>query len=138
MDLRSILSCIISSLVMFTLSYFWHGIFFNDLSRLSYPITIFYIFAPIAYVFISIIVITVFRLDIVGFISNNILLQGFISGVICGFFIYVVTVIIGVSFSKVMTMKNILVDVLWQMLEQGVGGIAASFVYILIPNSSSD
>lgn len=121
---------------MFGISYLWHGVFLNDLSRLSYSLNVYFIFAPIAYIAISLIVVAVHRLDLMNVISKNVLVQGFLSGVLCGFFIYVITVVVGISFAKNLTLANIVVDSLWQMLEQGIGGIVVSLVYVFTLDSS--
>jgi hypothetical protein len=42
-----------------------------------------------------------------------------------GFFVYLVIFVLGISFAK-HGMVHVLVDVLWQMFEQGVGGLAVS------------
>lgn len=135
-NFRFVLSCIVASAVMLGVSWFWHGVFLNDLSKLKYSVNIFYVFAPIAYVIIGFVVVTVHRLDRMRFISGNVLMQGFLSGVVCGFFIYIISIVVGISFVSSITWKNVMIDLPWQMFEQGLGGLAVSFVYVFVRDSS--
>ena len=57
-------------------------------------------------------------------------LKGFLMGVALGFFIYLIAFVLGVSFKGSGT-QHIVVDFLWQMIEQGIGGGVVGTVYML-------
>jgi len=57
-------------------------------------------------------------------------LKGSLMGMALGFFIYLIAFVFGVSF-KGSGFQHIVVDFIWQMIEQGVGGSVVSAVYLL-------
>ena len=126
------LSWILSSLVMFSLSYLWHGIFLNDFARLSYPKEIFLTGSIITYLILGFLITKIFLMPFPKSIAKNPLLRGVISGVLLGCATYIVSLVVGVSFSTTLTPKYILFDMLWQTLEQTCGGITVAIVYISI------
>jgi hypothetical protein len=56
--------------------------------------------------------------------------KGVTIGALMGFFIYLVAFVFGVSFNAG-GLKYIVVDFLWQMVEQGVGGAVIGFLFSL-------
>jgi hypothetical protein len=112
----------------------WHGVILYDIDRLNYPREVYMIGASIVYLLIGLLVSWAYSLKFIQLLTKNPFLKGIISGGLCGFFIYLTCIIVGISFSKVMTMKYILVDVSWQMLEQAAGGIAVALVHFYIPD----
>ena len=92
---RFFISWLLSSLLMFLLSYVWHGIFLTDLSRLSYPKALFLFFAAIVYLMIG-------------------------------------------SFSTGSKLENMILDITWQLIEQGMGGLVVGIVRLLIFEPSID
>jgi len=129
---RFFLSWILSSLVMFSLSYLWHGIFLNDLERLSYPKEIFLTGSIITYLILGFLVTKIYLMKFPKQISRKPLVRGIISGALLGTSTYIVALVIGVSFSNELTPQYILFDLLWQTVEQTFGGITVAFVYIWI------
>ncbi len=129
---RFFLSWILSSLIMFGLSYVWHGVVLNDFERLSYPKEIYLTGSVITYLILGFLVTQLFLMRFPKNIARKPLLRGIISGVLLGIAIYVVSLVIGVSFSSALTTKYILFDLLWQTFEQMCGGITVAFVYISI------
>ena len=129
---RFFLAWILSSLIMFGLSYVWHGVFLNDFERLSYPKEIFLTGSVITYLILGFLVTQLFLMKFPRNIEKKPLLRGIIAGVLLGIATYVVSLVIGVSFSSSLTTKYILFDMLWQSIEQMCGGITVAFVYISI------
>ena len=129
---RFFLSWLLSSLVMFGLSYVWHGVFLNDFERLSYPKEIFLTGSVITYLILGFLVTQIFLMKFPKSIARKPLTRGIISGVLLGIATYVVALVIGVSFSTTLTTEYILFDLLWQAVEQMAGGITVAFVYISI------
>ena len=117
---------------MFSLSYLWHGVFLNDIVRLSYPLGIFMTSSIVAYLILGFLLTKIFLLKFHKHISERPFLKGLISGAILGMVSYLFTLAIGVSFSSSLTTKYILMDILWQIIEQSAGGITVAIVYVWI------
>lgn len=126
---RFFLSWVLSSLVMFGMSYVWHGIILNDFSRLTYPKELFLTFSSITYLILGFLVTNIFLMKFPKNIAKKPLTRGIISGLLLGIATYVVTLVVGVSF---ITTDHILFDISWQAVEQMCGGITVAFVYISI------
>ena len=130
---RFFISWIASSIVMFALSYMWHGVFLTDFSRLSYPISIFLVFAAFVYLIIGF--ITAKAIDI-KLLENKFkrkpLLKGLVTGAAFGFTLFVITYVVGVSFSTGSKLENLLLDGCWQTIEQGIGGIVVGITHFFI------
>ena len=129
---RFSLSWLLSALIMFGLSYLWHGVFLNDFARLSYPKELFLTCAVITYLILGFLVTQIYLMRFPKGIAKKPLLRGIISGILLGIATYVVSLVVGVSFSSTLTTEYILFDVLWQAAEQMFGGITVAFVYISI------
>jgi hypothetical protein len=129
---RFFLSWLFSSIVMFLLSYLWHGIILNDLQRLNYPIEIFLTGAVFTYLLLGFLLTKIYLMKFPPAIAKKPLLRGIISGALLGMTTYVVAMVVGVSFSTQLKPEYILFDLLWQTTEQTFGGITVAFVYIWI------
>lgn len=121
---------------MFLLSYLLHGVFLNDLQRLSYPLGIFLTGASVVYLLLGFVLAKIYQLIPMHIstkkISHKPILRGIISGVALGFFVYLTALIIGVSFNTSPTALQILFDLSWQIAEQTAGGITVGIVYIWV------
>ena len=51
-------------------------------------------------------------------------------GIALGFFIYLIAFVFGISFKGSGT-EHVIVDFIWQMIEQGIGGGVIGFVYAM-------
>jgi len=130
---RFFISWISTSIVMFILSYAWHGIFLTDYSRLTYPKGVFLTCAAIVYLIIGFVVskaIDVKQLE--KSFKRKPIIRGAISGAACGFMFFLIATVVGVSFSTGSKMENLLLDVCWQILEQTVGGLVVGIVHIFV------
>lgn len=129
---RFFLAWILSAIVMFLLSYLWHGVFLNDLQRLSYPKEIFLTGSIITYLILGFLVTKIYLMNFPKSIAKKPLIRGLISGALLGVCAYIVSLVIGVSFNSQLTLEYILFDLLWQTIEQTCGGISVAFIYIWI------
>lgn len=50
---RFMIAWICTTLVMFGLSYLWHGLFLNDYNLISYSKVVYFSFATVAYIFVG-------------------------------------------------------------------------------------
>lgn len=119
---------IASTLVMYALSFLWHGIALNDLRELRIPMFMYVVLSAVVYMLIGLGQTFCMHLAIqhhlIG-IRQGFPFKGLLFGAVFGFLVYLIAFIFGMSFvdGKVM---HILVDVLWQMVEQGMGGLLVS------------
>ena len=135
---RFLISWIASSIVMFGISYIWHGIFLTDFSRLSYPKEIFLFFAVFVYLVIGFVSAKAIDIKLLeSRFKRKPILKGLISGACLGFTLFVMTYVIGVSFSTGSKIENLLLDGIWQTIEQGVGGVVVGLAHFFVFDSSA-
>lgn len=129
---RFLIGWIVSSVVMFGLSYCWHGIVLNDYKLSNYPIGIYLIAASIAYIFIGFLVSRAFLLKFFDKISHHPLLRGPAIGFACGLLVYIIATVVHVNFTKELDIKYLVLDITWQGIEQAVGGLVIGIVYMTV------
>ena len=135
---RFFISWIASSIAMFALSYIWHGVFLTDFSRLSYPKEIFLVFAVFVYLIIGFISAKAIDVKLLETrFKRKPLLKGLVSGACLGFTLFIITSVIGVSFSTGSKIENLLLDGCWQTIEQGVGGLVVGIAHFFVFDSSA-
>lgn len=133
---KFIISWIFCSVVMFILSYLWHGLLLNDFKMLNYPLSLFLLFASVVYLVAGAFVAKVYTLEIFSRFTKHPFLKGLLSGSVCGILLYLISLVIGVSFSRNVTMQYMLIDVTWQMIEQGLGGLVVGVVHAFVWDDS--
>ena len=117
-----------STVVMYLASFLWHGVALTDLQELAIPRTLYFVLAAMVYLVIGLaLTIGIHKAIEYEWVS---LKHGFpflsaVCGAAVGFFVYLVIFVLGMSFAK-NGMVHVLVDVFWQMFEQGLGGLAVS------------
>ncbi len=118
---------------MFLLSYVWHGIFLTDFSRLSYPKELFLIFAVFVYLIIGFVVAK--AID-VKFLQDHFkrkpVIKGLVAGAALGSVFFLVSTVVGVSFSTGSKLENLLLDVCWQVIEQSAGGAVVGLAHFFV------
>jgi hypothetical protein len=124
---RFFVAWIFSAIAMMGLSLFWHGIVLNDLIYIPKPHALFYALAFLAYTVIGFALTFVFTYLSMGI---GIKMKGSLMGLAMGFFIYLVAFVLGISFKGNGT-EHVVVDFMWQMIEQGLGGGVIGSVYML-------
>ena len=133
---RFFISWVFSAIVMFGLSYLWHGWLLYDLKKVSH-LNLFLSFAAIAYLIIGAFVARVYTIEYFKNLTRHLFLRGLIVGAVCGFVIFVITIVTGVSFVKNETSSAfIFVDMTWQIIEQAVGGFAVGVVHAFVWDDS--
>lgn len=123
-----LLPTLLSAAVMYLVSWLWHGLALTDLEELTIPTTLYFVLAGIVYLVLGLGL--TFGIHIAIEHEWISLKRGFpwtssLAGAALGFFVYLVIFVMGMSFTK-SGMVHVVVDVLWQMLEQGLGGLAVS------------
>ncbi|MDQ3047827.1 MAG: hypothetical protein M3R27_09795 [Bacteroidota bacterium] len=118
---------------MFMLSYIWHGIFLTDFSRISYPKEVYLVCAAIVYLIIGFVVAKAIDVKILDkAFKRKPIGRGAIAGLACGFMFFLIATVVGVSFSTGSTLENLLLDVIWQMVEQSAGGAVVGIVHFFV------
>ncbi len=123
-----VLPWLLSSVVMFGLSFVWHGLVLSDLQELKIPQALYHVLAAIVYLVLGL-GITVATHKAVQY--EWISLKGafpfmvMLLAAAIGFFVYLLIFVLGMSFAK-HGLMHVVVDILWQMFEQGIGGLAVS------------
>jgi hypothetical protein len=123
------ISWIVSSIYMYGISFVWHGIILNDLARLTYPKNLFLLLAAIAYMGFG------FALAVaINYININKtkISRGLIFGIPLGVFVYLIAFVFGISFNSRPNMMHVAMDLTWQVIEQGTGGLVAGLVFRLV------
>lgn len=120
---RLAISVLLGALVMFFLSYTWHGVLLNDFKFLQYDRNIFLGLLALLYLFIS------------GGISFVLMLykpeeyksfKHISIGIIVGFIINLIIFVLGLSLAGKGLANNV-INFTWQMFEQGFGALIISF-----------
>lgn len=125
---RFLLPWIGSTLLMFGLSCLWHGVALNDLREVRTPLPLYFTLSALVYVLIGLGMTVVMHQAIAHDwikIRHGFPLMGMLMGAIFGFVVFLIAFIFGMSFTDKQAI-HIVVDVLWQMLEQGLGGLTIS------------
>lgn len=124
------LAWLTSALIMLGASYLWHGVILNDIERLNYPKEIYLTGSIITYLILGFVLTKIYLMKFTRPISKRPMLRGIISGASLGIVAYILSLVIGVSFSSSLTIKNILFDMTWQTTEQIIGGIVVGMAYV--------
>ncbi len=122
---RFFLACLLSALVMMALSYAWHGLLLTDLKHIPSPRSLFMAFAAMAYLAIALLISVVYVI-----VRHHLQwrLNPLLIGALCGFCIYLIAFVFGISFKGSGT-EHLLLDFSWQMLEQALGAGVVALVY---------
>jgi hypothetical protein len=125
-DRKFFISWLVCFIVMYGLSYAWHGIVLNDFIKISYPKDVFLLIAGLVYFTIALL-ITVLTYMFKK-IKDSFRYGAFI-GAGAGVLIYAIAFLLGISFNAVIDIKLIAFDLAWQTFEQGFGGLICGWVY---------
>ena len=129
---RFFISWILSSILMYVAFYLWHGIFLNDLKRISFSKPLFLSLAALVYLVISFILYKTFESKLFQHHFLNPVFRGLISGVLIGFILFAIVTVLGISFAKDINMTYLAVDCGWQVIEQLIGGFIIGFMKLVI------
>ena len=117
---------------MYVAFYFWHGVFLNDLNRISFSKVIFLSLAALVYLVISFVLYRTYESKFLFKYIPQPLLRGVVSGFIIGFILFSLVTVLGISFSKNINFTYIIADCAWQIAEQVIGGVIIGFGKIFI------
>ncbi len=131
LGLRFFLSWLLTSVVMFTLFYVWHGIFLNDFKRIQFPLIWFVTFAAFTYLILGAATYILFESSLLKKIKN-LFLRGVICGVVLGFTIFMVASIVNISLTRHLSMEHLMIDCVWQMTEQVLGSMVVVILKLAI------
>lgn len=126
------LGWIFSSIVMFALSYLWHGVILNDYKLISYPMGIYLVSAGVVYFVIGFLLNRIFIAEFLDRYAEKALPRGLLTGLGLGLIVYMVALVVGVTFTKGLEVKYLMLDVIWQTVEQCVGGLVVALVYMFV------
>lgn len=112
--------------LMFCLSYVWHGVLLNDYSNIRIPMWLYFSLSAFVYLIIGIVLNFLYRYTQI----REMRYRGLLIGASLGFFIYMIAFVLGVSFSQ-SSAPHIVVDFIWQMMEQGIGGASLGLMFSL-------
>ena len=97
---RFYLSWILAAVLMYIAFYFWHGIFLNDLNRISFSKVLFLGLAALVYLVISFILYKTYESKILEKHIYHPVFRGVVSGFIVGFVLFALVTVLGISFTK--------------------------------------
>lgn len=123
---------ILSSMLMFGLSYLWHGVILNDYALISYPLGIYLFSAGVVYLVIGFLLNRIFIAEFLDRYSTKAVPRGLLAGVGLGVIVYMLALVVGVTFTKGLDLKYLVLDVMWQAIEQCAGGLVVGLVYMLV------
>ena len=129
---RFYLSWILAAVLMYVAFYFWHGVFLNDLNRISFSKVIFLSLAALVYLVISFVVYKTYESKFLGRYVSQPLFRGVVSGFLIGFILFSIVTVLGISFTKNINFTYIIADCAWQIAEQIIGGLIIGFGKIFI------
>ncbi|MBC7696636.1 MAG: hypothetical protein H7141_14460 [Burkholderiales bacterium] len=117
---------------MYVAFYFWHGVFLNDLNRISFSKVLFLSLAALVYLVISFILYRTFESRLLQKHIAQPVLRGLVSGVFIGFILFALVTVLGISFTKNINITYIMADCVWQIVEQIIGGLIIGFCKVII------
>ena len=129
--LRFYLSWLLSSVVMFTLFYVWHGVFLNDFKRIQFPLFWFQMFAAFTYLLFGIALYFIFESHLLKKL-RNVFVRGVVAGFSLGFTAFMVASIVNISLTRHLSMQHLMIDCIWQMVEQIIGAMVIVLLKLVI------
>jgi hypothetical protein len=130
--LRFYISWILSAVVMYAAFYVWHGLFLNDLSRISFSKVLFLFLAALVYLVISFILYRTYESRFLLKFFYPPFIRGIAAGFIVGFVLFAITTVLGISFTKNLSFTYVVADCAWQISEQMIGGVIIGLGKIII------
>lgn len=133
---KFVISWFASAIVMFVFSYIWHGVMLNDVNMIRYPFGLFLLFASIVYLVAGALVAKVYTLEFFSRFAKHPFIKGLLVGALCGILLYIISIVVGVSYTKTLSREYMLIDITWQMIEQAIGGFVVGVVHVFVWDDS--
>ncbi len=131
-SVRFYISWIVAAIFMYSAFYGWHGLFLNDLTRISFSKPLFLGLAALVYLVISVVLYRIYESKLLAKYIHSAMLRGVVAGFGLGFILFSVVTVLGISFTKNVTMEYIIADFAWQISEQMLGGVVIGLGKVLI------
>jgi len=128
---RFYISWLLAAVVMYLLFYSWHGIFLNDFKKVNFPFEWLIVFTAVAYFVISFLLFAVYESRPMKNIYNF-FVRGVAAGALTGFIIFIVSIVVTISISRHLSPKHLMLDCIWQICEQIVGGLVLATVKVFV------
>lgn len=129
---RFFISCLLSSVLMYGISYLWHGVILNDYVIMNFPKGIFLTAAAFVYLFIGVLVSRAFLFPQLDKISRHPLARGPIAGALVGLLMFMIVMVVGAAFTRSSGLQDIVLNLGWQVVEQAFGGFFVGLVYMFV------
>ena len=129
---RFYVSWILAAVLMYAAFYFWHGIFLNDLNRISFSKTLFLGLAALVYLVISFLLYRTYESKLLSKHISHAIFRGVVSGFILGFVLFALVTVLGISLTKNVNITYIVADCVWQIAEQLIGGLIMGLGKLII------
>lgn len=129
---RFFVSWIIAAVLMYVAFYFWHGVFLNDLNRISFSKALFLGLAALVYLVISFLLYRTYESKLLSKYIPHAIFRGVISGFMIGFVLFALVTVLGISFTKNVNFTYIIADCAWQIAEQVIGGVIIGLGKLII------
>ncbi len=136
-----LMSWLISSVGMFILSYIWHGYVLLDFFKNGTPTGLSLFYKILIYLVIGFIITWLFNLRIFKeFLKYSPSLKGIIIGVLVGIVVFSISTFKSISYNVSLSHQYLLLNFLWQVFEQAMGGLLVGVVYYFLfdPESTSE
>ena len=116
---------------MYSAFYSFH-LFLGDFEKINYPKTVFFVAVAITYLFVSFLLYKIFHFKFYKKLVSNVFLRGIGAGVLLGVLLYAVSLVLRVSFTTKMSLKHMMFDCTWQIIEQSIGGVVIALGQLFI------
>lgn len=110
---------------MMALSYAWHGLALTDIADLKMDLWLYLVLTGLAYLIIGL----VLTLGVHFLLAREVItmktafpLKTTFVGLVAGVGVYLIALVSGLSFAS-HGLQHAVVDLLWQVIEQGIGGL---------------
>ncbi len=130
---RFFIAWLMCSLTLYGASYAWHGLFLNDLQKITYPLDLVLMAFALVYLVTGLVITLLVKFVP---IEKPEIFRGVLFGAGSGFFLYLVAFAFGISFYAAPALEYIVFDLSWQVLEGSIGGLVCGVVYQLATRMS--
>lgn len=126
LNTRFIVSWCAGATSMFALFYTWHGLVLNDFIHFNYRLEYDFIQSLIFYFAIGFLITSLVKLAAKTMKTFR---HSAIVGASIGVLVYLVSIILGTGFNDTTDSSMMLMDLSWQVIEQGAGGFVCGWLY---------
>lgn len=136
--MRFYIGWILSSILMYLAFYSFHGLLTNDFLKLEHTKTFFFITAAVVYLIVSLGMCLVYNSDTAKKIISAPYKRGLAIGTLSALLMYGIAITVGISFSVSRSAINVLVDIIWQLIEQNIGAFIIVVAHTLFYHAEEE